>query len=91
MGGGGWESKVHEVGTGRAQTRDSRDSLGKEKALPTLVAGRQIQLWVGFKAGEVKEVVLIACGLCSHDKRVGRGEVRGLRTVEKVLDIQRNE
>lgn len=23
--------------------------------------------------------------------RVGRGEVRGLRTVEKVLDIQRNE
>lgn len=48
-------------------------------------------MWVGFKAGEVKEVVLIACGLCSHDKRVRRGEVRGLRTVEKVLDIQRNE
>lgn len=32
-------------------------------------------------------------GLSREEKRVrvGRGEVRGLRTVEKVLDIQRNE
>lgn len=68
VGGGGWESEAHEVGTGAEHRQGIQGThLGKEKAFPTLVVGRQTQLWVGFRAGEVKEVVLIASGLCSHD------------------------
>lgn len=66
VGEGGWESKAHEVGTGAEHRQGIQGThFDKEKALPTLVAGRQMQLWVGFRAGEVKEVVLIASGLCS--------------------------